>query len=396
MAGIHVSETESTTTRPWDDFRRAMPVANDWAYLDHAAVASLPEPSCQAISGWARQAADEGDTAWIHWARRIEEVRATLARLVNASPDEIALIPNTTTGISQVAEGFPWQAGDNVVTSAGEFPSNLYPWMHLADRGVEERRVKFDGIRVDPNRIAEACDDRTRIVSVSWVGYATGWRIDVSELARVAHDRGALLFLDAIQGLGVFPLDVRATEVDFFAADGHKWMLGPEGAGFLFVRREHLDRLRPVVVGWNSVAHAHDFDRIELNFRPTAARYEAGSQNMVGFHGLGASLDLLEKFGLSFASSPLADRVLTIGDYACQRLSSAGARIVSDRQARDRHASGICCFEMPGRDPKDIVRQCAAQRVALSCRHGRLRISPHAYNNEDDIDRLVRVLAGRG
>jgi cysteine desulfurase/selenocysteine lyase len=396
MAENRKSAVETTATSRWEDFRACMPVAGNWAYLDHAAVAPLPEPARQAISTWVGQAAEEGDTAWHHWARRMEEIRATAARLVNASPDEIALIPNTTTGISQVAEGLPWQAGDNVVTMTGEFPSNLYPWMHLADRGVEERRVALDGVAVDPNRIAATCDDRTRVVALSWVAYASGWRVDVAELAEVAHDHGALLFLDAIQGLGVFPLDVRATGVDFFAADGHKWMLGPEGAGFLFVRREHLDRLRPLVVGWNSVAHARDFDRIELRLRPAASRYEAGSQNMVGFHGLGASLDFLEGMGLSCESSPLADRVLTIGDYACDRLSRVGARIVSDRRDRDRHASGICCFEMPDRDPQAVVRQCAAERIALSCRHGRLRISPHAYNNEEDIDRLIQVLARHG
>jgi selenocysteine lyase/cysteine desulfurase len=258
---------------------------------------------------------------------------------------------------------------------------------------VKERRVAVDGGFVDPNRIADACDDSTRLVSVSWVGYASGWRIDVAELARVAHDHGALFFLDAIQGLGVFPLDVRANDVDFFAADGHKWMLGPEGAGILFVKREHLDRLRPLVVGWNSVSNPHDFDQIELRFRPAASRFEAGSQNMIGFHGLGASLDLLESCGLSAESSPVADRVLEVGDYACQALARLGAQIVSDRSEANRNASGIISFELPGRDPKAAVRHCAAHHVALSCRHGRLRISPHAYTNEDDIDRLIRALS---
>ncbi len=380
------------TAGGWEEMRANMPVSSRWAYFDHGAVAPLSEPARRAVLDWVNQAAEMGDTVWPTWARQIEQVRTTAGRLVNASPEEMALVPNTTAGISLVAEGFPWRAGDNVVTVAGEFPSNLYPWMHLADRGVEERRVKLDGEAVDPNRIADACDARTRLVAVSWVGYASGWRIDVAEMARVAHAWGALLFLDAIQGLGVFPLDVRATDVDFFAADGHKWMLGPEGAGLLYVKHEHLDRLRPLGVGWNSVCESRNFDRVELRFRPTATRYEGGSQNMVGFHGLGASLELLERFGLSAQRSAVADRVLAIGDHACERLARLGARIASFRGDGGRHASGIISFELPDRDPQDVVRACAQQQVVLSCRHGRLRISPHAYNNEEDIDRLITAL----
>jgi selenocysteine lyase/cysteine desulfurase len=370
-----------------------MPVAQRWTYLDHAAVAPLPGPTKQAVSGWLLEATQEGDTVWPRWAARIEEIRSTAARLVNARPEEMAFVPNTTAGISLVAEGFPWQPGDNVVTVAGEFPSNLYPWMHLAGRGVEQRQVPREGVAVDPQRIAEACDDRTRIVAVSWVGYATGWRIDVAEMARLVHERGALLFLDAIQGLGVFPLDVRATQVDFFAADGHKWMLGPEGAGLFFVKHDHLDLLRPLGIGWNSVVGARDFDRVELRLRPDAARYEGGSQNMIGFHGLGASLDVLERFGLSSAPSPIADRVLALVAHAGERLTSVGAQFVGNHNRPQQHTSGILSFSLPDRDPQAVARQCASRGVALSCRGGRLRISPHAYNNEDDIERLMAALA---
>ena len=159
----------------------------------------------------------------------MEDVRRLGAQLVGADPTEIALVRNTTEGITLVAEGYRWRPGDNVVTLDNEFPSNLYPWMNLAERGVETRRVVTDNGRVDLDRIRDACDARTRIVSVSWVGYASGWRSNLDDLAEVAHRRGALLFVDAIQGLGVFPLDVSQTPLDFLAADGHKWLLGPEG-----------------------------------------------------------------------------------------------------------------------------------------------------------------------
>ncbi len=374
----------------WQEFRRLMPIAENWAYFDHAAVAPLSGPARQAIHAWTNQAAEAGDSAWSGWASRIETVRRIVAQVIAANPTEVALVPNTTSGINLVAEGFPWQSGDNIVTLANEFPSNLYPWMQLADRGVETRRVPVD-VAVDMNRIADACDERTRIVSVSWVGYATGWRVDIDQLVRVAHDHSALLFLDAIQGLGVFPLDVQRTPIDFLAADGHKWLLGPEGAGIFYIRNEHLDLLRPLGLGWNSVVHAHDFANIDLNLRPEAARYEGGSQNMVGFHGLGASLELLVEFGLSSASSAIADRIHEIGDYACQRLAEIGARIVSERQ--DLCWSGIVAFDMPGRDLDVLRAECLRHNIALSCRDGFLRIAPHAYVNKDDVERLISVLA---
>ena len=377
----------------WADFRRQMPIARKWAYLDHAAVAPLSGPAQQALVRWSEQAACDGESAWAAWNGQVHQTRLRAASIIGAEADLVALVPNTTAGIGLVAEGFPWQEGDNVVTLGNEFPSNLYPWLNLANRGVQTRRVPVDGVALDLQRLADTCDDRTRIVSVSWVGYATGWRVDVDELTQLVHDRGALLFLDAIQGLGVFPLDVSHIPVDFVAADGHKWMLGPEGAGLFYLRREHLDLLRPLGVGWNSVVHAHDYGRIELNLRPTAARYEGGSQNMAGFIALGESLRLLQQNGLSPAESPVAQRVAEITQLACDELARIGARIISDRSAE--HGSGIVAFELAGYDPAMVRKRCLEAGVAISCRGGWLRISPHAYVDEGDVDRLISALRTR-
>ena len=363
------------------------PIAQKWAYFDHAAVAPLPAPTQQAIVRWVEQAACEGDTVWPAWHKRVEETRSLAARLLHADADEVALVHSTSEGIGLVAEGFPWREGDNLVTLDNEFPSNQYPWLNLVSRGVETRRVPVDDRgRVDLNLLEDACDERTRLVSVSWVGYASGWRCDLDAVAELAHRRGALLFVDAIQGLGVFPLDVKATPVDFLAADGHKWMLGPEGAGLFYLRREHLDRLRPIGVGWHSVVHAADYNRIELELKPSAARYEGGSQNMVGFIGLAESLQLL----LDLGTPAIAERILQITDLACQSLEQAGAELYTAREGD--HRSGIVSCEFPGQDSLAIKQRLLKAGVVASARAGKLRLAAHAYNNAEDLERLVAAL----
>jgi selenocysteine lyase/cysteine desulfurase len=228
-------------------------------------------------------------------------------------------------------------------------------------------------------------------VTVSWVGFATGYRHDIRRIAEIAHEHGALVFIDAIQALGAFPLDVNESGIDFLAADGHKWLLGPEGAGIAYIRRKHLDRLRAIGPGWHSVNPAQDFTHIELNLREGAVRYEGGSQNSGGILALGASLRMLEELG----SKNTAAAVLDIANRACERLARIGATIVSDCRPTHRNGeqrSGIVSFELPGKDPRALKRHALQQDVIFGCRAGRLRISPHAYNNEEDLDRLVEAL----
>ncbi len=194
----------------WSEFQSEMPIRERWAYFDHAAVSPLPRASTDAIANWARDATSNGDVSWPDWNTQVERTRAEAAAMLQTDPANVALLRNTTHGINCVAEGFPWKRGDNVVILADEFPTNQYPWLLLAARGVETRRVEVEGARVDLKRVAEACDSRTRIVSLSWVGFSNGWRIDPGEVAELAHTQGALFHLDAIQALGVFPLDVRS------------------------------------------------------------------------------------------------------------------------------------------------------------------------------------------
>ncbi|MDA0659397.1 MAG: aminotransferase class V-fold PLP-dependent enzyme [Planctomycetota bacterium] len=377
------------TTR--ERFRAAMPITRKWAYFDQAAVSPLPEPTRAAVELWLREATEEGDTAWPRWNRELERCRGLAAGIIGATPAEIALIPNTTTGISIVAEGFPWQSGDNLVTLENEFPSNIYPWMHLQQRGVELRRVPVLEGRPDRNKLRAACDRHTKIVSLSWVGYASGWRWDISQAVELAHQCGALLMLDAIQGLGVHPIDVRASGVDFLAADGHKWLLGPEGAGVFYVRSEHLERLRPPQVGWNSMEHRYDFSRLEWKLRADASRFEGGTYNMAGFLGFAASLQLLADLGLGPQASPIESSVLAFRESAIEVLRQRGAEILSPTVPAI-HQSGIFCFSIPNVSPEQVRRVFHDHGVVVSCRGGGIRLSAHGYANEQDLQRLEEAM----
>jgi len=373
---------ESTRLR----LRKAMPITKNWAYFDHAAVAPISGPAAEVLRNWLAEASEQGDTQWLDWSRQLSETRSAAAELVGAEADEIALVPNTTAGINLVAEGLDWQSGDNVVTLDDEFPANIYPWLHLESRGVETRRVPTTEGRVDLDQLAKHCDARTRVVSVSWVGYGTGCRRDLAKIAEIAHRQSALFLVDAIQGLGVFPLNVERLGIDCLAADGHKWLLGPEGAGIAYLSRDWLAKLKPIGVGWQSVVHAQDFSRIELDLKTTAARYEGGSHNMAGFLALGASLRLLLSLGIENVAAAILDTT----DRACDRLQELGAVICSPRTGAER--SGIVSFELPGHEPTQVRRHCLEQGVALNCRAGRLRISAHAYNNEQDLMKLEEAL----
>lgn len=382
------SINQTAATDPWSTLRSQMPVTERWAYFDHAAVAPLSKPAANYLLEWSQDAAANGAANWNRWRDRAERARQLAAQFIGASPQEIALVPNTTTGLSLVAEGFDWRPGDNVVVPASDFPSNQYPWMNLASRGVEVRRIECDRERLEPNLVAAACDARTRAVTVSWVGYATGWRADLDALAEVAHGCGAALVVDGIQGLGVDPLDVNQTPIDFLAADGHKWLLGPEGAGVLYIRHEWLDRLRPWGIGWNSVRNSGDFTRIEMDLKDSAARYEGGSLSLAGFGALAASLELL----VERKPAIIAQRLREYTDELCARLTSAGAVIASDR--RPAHASAIVSFAWRGESPMAVRKRCLAADVVVNCRGGRIRVSPHAYNDEPDLNRLLEALTG--
>jgi cysteine desulfurase/selenocysteine lyase len=369
----------------WNELRRECPVATRWAYFDHAAVAPLTERARRALVEWAGDLADNGDVHDSARVRRIEEVRRLAGQLLNADPLDIAFVKNTSEGIGIVAEGLRWRAGDNVVTAEDEYPANLYPWMNLAERGVELRRVPSRDGRILLDDLRAAIDGRTRLVSLSFVEYASGFRNDLFAVGQLCREKNVLFFVDAIQGLGVLPLDVQKTPIDFLAADGHKWLLGPEGAGLFWIRRKLVDQLHPIGIGWNSVIDSRNFNHVELRLKPHAGRWESGSLNVGGILALGASLELLLAVGID----AIAERVLHLTDYLCDRCRQAGLTVYSSR--RPGEASGIVSLVMPG-DVRAVVRRCRDAGIVVNQRAGRLRVSPHAYNSVEELDRLIELL----
>jgi selenocysteine lyase/cysteine desulfurase len=372
----------------WTALRDELPVTRQWAFLDHAAVAPLSGRARTAFEEWAADLTENGHVNERRWLERIEQARALAGRLINADPLDIAFIKNTSEGIGIVAEGLPWQSGDNMVTAAEEYPANIYPWMNLANRGVEVRLVPSRAGRVEIDEIRQAIDSRTRLVSLSYVEFASGFRNDLDRVGSLCRERGILFFVDAIQGLVVLPLDVQQTPIDFLAADGHKWLLGPEGAGIFYIRRDLIERLHPVGIGWNSVIHSRDFSRIDFRLKPHAGRWESGSLNVAGIVALGGSLELLLEIGVP----AIRDRVLELTDHLCERAARAGLTVFSSRAPAEK--SAIVSL-VPDDDVRALVRRCREQYIVINQRAGRIRVSPHFYNATEELDRAVEHLSGK-
>lgn len=370
------------------DFRSEFPVTRQYAFLNHAAVAPLSQRAHDRVVEWLTDYTQHGNIREAEWYRRIEDVRRQAADVINADPAEVAFLKNTSEGLSLVAEGLALSHGDSVVIIAGEFPANIYPWLHLQSRGVEVRQVQsVERGRIRIEDLDAAIDSSTRLLSISHVQFATGFRSDLAAIGRLCRDRGVLFCVDAIQGLGVLPIDVNAMQIDFLSADGHKWLLSPEGAAIFYCRQENLDRLRPTSIGWKSVVNYGAFSTIDFRMPDTAARFECGSMNVPGIMGLGGSLELLAEVGLETVTR----RVKTITDHLAARLTDACAAVYSLRG--EDEWSGIVSFDWPHGDPKRIKQHCLTQNVVISFRDGRLRASPHFYNDEQDVARLMEALA---
>ena len=370
-------------------------LAPDIRYLNHAAVAPWPRRAVAAVTRFAEENGRRGAAGYPAWLATERRLRERLADLLGApSPDDIALVKNTSEGLSILAQGLDWRPGDNVVGIAQEFPSNRIPWEALREQGVEYRTLDLyslaAGVTATPDfetALEGLCDDRTRAMAISSVQYARGERLDLERLAAVCHRRGILLFVDAIQSLGALPMDLSRIPADAMVADGHKWLLGPEGIAVLYVAPALRPWVRLRQFGWHMGAHPGDYDRHDWAPSPTATRFEPGSPNLLGIHALEASLSLLQEVGLDKVATAIEQRINRLIDL----LDQAGFEILTPRASTRR--AGILTFRIPDArfEPTALWRALLARGLVCAPRGGGIRFSPHFYTDEAVLEQAVAI-----
>jgi len=366
----------------WRKYRDQFPVTRNLVYLNHAAVAPLCKPASDAMKHLADDACCWGSFHYDQWMACYDGFRAAAAKLIHADPGEIAITKNTSEGIATVQMGLDWKAGDRVVAFEEEFPANFFPWKRLAARGVE-----IDWLSIyDPLEKIDKAARGARLLAISFVNYLSGHRVDLSAIGNICHKHGCFYFVDAIQGLGVFPIDVRAMHIDALAADGHKWLLGPEGCAVLYVRQEVQDQIEPVEFGWTNIAGYNDYACRDMALRQDAGRYEPGTLNTIGCYGLRASMEFVLEVGVENVGPAVLANTAALAEGALHK----GYRLMIERP--EASASGIVSMQKEGVDSRLVVKRLRDAGITSAPRQGWVRVSPHFYNNDEDIARFLAAL----
>jgi len=373
------------------EIRKLFPITQNYVYLNHAAVCPISSPVYERMQRHTRDLLENGAVHFREWGAAVKQTRELAARLINAAPEEIAFAPNTSAGLAMIANGLDWRAGDNIVTADCEFPANVIPWMRIKrEFGVEIKMARERDCRLETGEILNLVDDRTRVVALSFVEFASGFRNDLAAIGRYCRERDVLFVVDAIQGLGALDLDVDACAIDALSADAHKFLLGPDGVSLFYVSRRAMERVKPTQVGWLSVNNPEDYLNYDQSYAPNAKRFESGALNTAGVVGLGAALELFLQVGVEKIESYLLD----LGDYLCERLrersTDHGYHVASSR--RDGEKSAVICLRHEKYSAQQLYHLLNDCRIITTPRLGRLRVSPHFYNTREEIDRLVEAL----
>jgi selenocysteine lyase/cysteine desulfurase len=367
------------------ELRALFPITERAVYLNHAAVSPPPTTTIKAVEAQLRDVHENGSLNFRSWLAMKERARELLAELLGARPDQVAFMRNTSDALSTVANGLEWKRGDNIVTFSREFPSNIYPWLRVRDEfGVEVRLCEERNGRIDLDEFAGLVDQRTRVIAISHVQFASGFRADLERLGQLARQRDALLVADVIQSLGGLPLNVEAELVDVAAGAGHKWLLTPEGVGYLFLSDRALERIKPTLVGWMSVPNPDDYLNFDQGWNRGALAWETGTTQAALIHGLKASLDLLTEYG----AERIARHLEELTDYLCDRVREKPYEIVSSRAAGEK-SQIVCIRHMQGLSAMALYAKLKQENIITAPRGDRLRIAPHLYNSLSDIDRLL-------
>lgn len=355
-------------------------------YLNHAAVSPWPLVTVHAVEKFARENLQFGAAHYPDWVKSENELRRILCLLINApSSDDISLLKNTSEALSTIAYGIDWKSGDNVVTFRQEFPSNRIVWESLRQFGVETRLVDLSATTDADNpeeKLMACCDENTRLLSTSSVQYATGFRVDLETIGRFCRQRDILFCVDAIQSLGAIPFDVQRNKADFVVADGHKWMLGPEGLALLFVRPELRAKLKLHQFGWHMISRPGDFDQVDWKPSDTATRFECGSPNMLGIHALKASLTLIQEQGIE----TIFEKILTNTAFLIDLVESSGDGLSLLSNRNNSRRSGIVSFAVAGMDPMLLHQRLMRSGVICASRGGGIRLSPHFYTSRAKLE----------
>jgi len=366
-----------------DIHRSCFPVTQDYIFLNHAAASPVSLKVVKAVTDFYNENANQGSREYFNWIKRVEAVRRSAASIINADSDEIAFTGNTSEGISIIASGFNWKKKDEVIIPVPDFPSNVYPWLNLKKKGVQVNFVQRQNGCIKLKDIEKKMTPRTRMIALSSVDYLSGFAANLPELGNFCKKKGIFLFVDAIQSLGVIPLDVKECGIHFLSAGGHKWLTGPMGIGILFINKQVNDLLTPFNLGWKSVINEEDFN-IDFTLKKNALQFEPGTMNISGIFGLGAALNLLKEIGIP----NIYYKVLRLNDIFRKHLDERGLHIISPSNRENR--SGILSFK-PWNDPVKCYNFLISKKIMLSLRNGSIRISPHFYNNEDDISAFFRI-----
>lgn len=375
-----------TNSRTDEHCAAEFPQAAELIYLNHAAVSPWPRRTADAIKRFADENVIHGARYYPRWTEQERRLRNQLRTLINApSPDDIALLKNTSEALSVVACGMDWQLGDNVVITDQEFPSNRIVWESLATRGVEVRPVSLQGDA--EHNLSAAIDRHTRLMSISSVQYASGVRLDLVKLGAVCRDRGVAFCVDAIQSLGALPLDVQEAQADFVMADAHKWLMGPEGIAVFYCAEAWREHLRLHQFGWHMVEDMGNYDTLDWKPARSARRFECGSPNMLGIHGLSASLELIEELG----QKTITERLLELTAFLTEALADfEHITLLSPREEQRR--AGIVTFRPSNVDCAALVEAVKRRGVICAYRGGGVRFSPHFYNTRGQLEVALEIL----
>ncbi|MGH9483715.1 MAG: aminotransferase class V-fold PLP-dependent enzyme [Terriglobales bacterium] len=374
------------------EIREQFPVARQYTYLNHAAIAPVATSTRQAMEDHLADQAQSGALHFMEWLSALDGVRATIADLIHASAADIAFTKNTTEGLCTIANGLAWRPGDRIVTFACEFPANLYPWLGLKRGGVNVDLLPATAL-TDLDQVRKACRG-AKVLAVSFVQYLNGFRAPLQALGEICRETGTWLVVDAIQGLGAFPLDVARCGIHALACGSHKWLTCPDGAGFLYVQPDLLQQLTPPEPGWLSVDNYLDFDAAQRMaqtgqyvWRPGAARFECGAVNTTLFLGMGAAVKLLRSPG----EDVVANHILDLSERLSEGLRQRGCELAL-LSAERSYRSGITSFQHPREDAAAVVAKLEAAGILCSQRGPWVRVAPHLYNTAGEIDRLLATL----